>query len=447
MLIVALVAAGASALLAGIVPALRASRADLNSVLQDTGRGGSSLRLGRLSRILVTAEVAFSCALLIAAGLTVRSILAANAYDLRFDPEGVLTARAGLFEETYPEEDDWLTFFEEVKRRVEARPEVASAAIATVIPTDTEIGGGRTRFERPDEVYERPRDMPFARLSVISPGFFDAFGLSLRTGRDFTEADREGATRVAIVNEDFARKEWPNKDPIGQRINLWQGEEEESADPEAGWVNVIGVVPNLRFANFDNEDDQQGIYLPLAQNPVRFAWIVAKTHNDPASFAEALRRTVLSVDADTPLYYVRTMDQVLERTLFYDNLIALLFSIFGLVALVLSAIGLYGVMSFAVSRRIREMGVRLAFGARGKDLVRLVVGQGVVQATVGVVVGIVMGAGLSIALASVLFQVTPRDPVIFASVPLFLVAIAALACLLPARRAAAVDPIRALRFE
>ncbi len=447
MLLVALSAAAASALLAGIVPALRASKADINAVLQDTGRGGSSLRLGRLSKILVTAEVAFSCALLIAAGLTVRSILAANAYELRFDPDGVLTARAGLFEETFPEESDWLTFFEEVKRRVEARPEVTSAAIATVIPTDTEIGGGGTRFERVGEAYETPRDMPFARLSIVSPGYFDTFGLSLRTGRDFTEADREGTTQVAIVNEDFASKEWPNEDPIGQRINLWQGEEAEAEDPEAGWVSVIGVVPNLRFANFDNDDNQQGIYVPLAQNPVRFAWIVSKTRNEPAAFADVLRRTVLSVDKDTPLYFVRTMDEVLERTLFYDNLTAFLFSVFGIVALALAAIGLYGVMAFAVSRRVQEMGVRLAFGARGTDLIRMVVGQGVIQAVIGVVIGIVMGAGLSLALASILFQVTPRDPLVFSSVPLFLVTIAALACLLPARRAASVDPIRALRFE
>lgn len=444
---VALAAAALAALLAGLVPALRASRPDLSSVLQDTGRGGTSVRLGRLSRGLVIAEVAFSCGLLIAAGLTVRSILASKAYDLHFDPSSILTARIGLSEETYPEDADRLRFFEELERRVAERPEVAGASVATVVPTETEIGAGMTRYERRGETYEDPRDMPLVRYTVVSPGYFATFGVGLRAGRDFTPADREGGARVAIVNEDFAAKEWPGQSPIGQRVDLWRGTEIEAADADAGIVEVVGVVPNLRYANFDNDDDQQGIYVPMAQNPQRFAWIVAKTRTDPTAFTEVLRRTVLELDRDTPLYFVRTMDEVLEMTLFYDNLIAMLFSIFGLVSLMLSAIGLYGVMAFAVSRRTQEMGVRVAFGARGSDLVRMVVRQGILQASAGVAVGMLIGAGMSAVLATFLFQINPQDPVTFTSVPLFLIGIAILASLLPARRAAGVDPLNALRYE
>lgn len=444
---VALAAAALAALLAGLIPALRASRADVNSVLQDTGRGGTSVRLGRLSRGLVIAEVAFSCGLLIAAGLTVRSILASKAYDLQFDPSGILTARVGLSEETYPEDADRLRFFEELHRRVAERAEVTSATVATVVPTETEIGAGMIRYERAGETYEDTRDMPLVRHTVVTPGYFETFGVSLRAGRDFTAADREGSTAVAIVNEDFAAKEWPGQDPIGQWVDRWQGTEAEAEDPDAGRVQVIGIVPNLRFADFDNEDDQQGLYVPLAQNPRRFAWIVAKTRTHPAGFTEALRRIVLNLDRDTPLYFVRTMDEVLEMTMFYNNLIAILFSIFGLVSLVLSAIGLYGVMAFAVSRRTQEMGVRVAFGASGRDLVNMVVRQGILQASAGVVVGLLIGAGMSLVLATFLFQINPQDPITFAGVPLFLIAIAVLASLLPARRAAAVDPLHALRYE
>ncbi len=304
-----------------------------------------------------------------------------------------------------------------------------------------------SRFERPNEVYEDPRDMPLVRYNVISPGYFDTFGVQLKDGRDFTLADREGSSRVAIVNEDFAAKEWPGESAIGQRVDLWRGTEDEAEAANVGVVEVIGVVPNLRFADFDNADDQQGLYVPMAQNPARFAWVVAKTHTDPTAFADVLRTTVLALDTDTPLYFVRTMDEVLERTMFYNNLIALLFSIFGIVALVLSAIGLYGVMAFAVSRRIHEMGVRVAFGARGGDLIRMVVRQGVIQAFFGVVVGIAIGAGMSLVLASFLFQVQPRDPLTFFGVPLFVVGVAVMASLLPARRAASVDPLTALRYE
>ena len=447
VLLVTIAAAAAAALLAGLVPALQASRTDVAQVLQDSTRGTTSFRLGRLSRALVVAEIAISCALLVAAALAVRSVLAVTGYDLEIETENVLTARLGLFEGDYPEESDQLAFFEELRERVAGKAEVAAAAVATVIPADTSVGTGATRYERPGETYEEPWDMPWARWVAISPGYWQTLGLRLLAGRDFTDADRLDAPAVAIVNRDFAQKEWPGENPIGQRIDLYRGKEEEAADPDAGWVEVVGVAPDLRFAGFDNDDDQQGIYVPLAQNPVRFAWIVAKTRAEPLGFAEPLRRTVLELDSDLPLYFVRSMEQVVEETLFFPNLLWVLFAIFGAVAIVLTSLGLYGVVAFGVARRTREIGVRMAFGAGAGDVLRMVLKQGLVKVAIGLVAGLGMGWGLGVALRSFLFQIEPADPVTFAAIPVLLVAVTLLACLVPARRAAAVDPIRALHYE
>ncbi len=436
-----------AALISGLVPALQASRPDLALVLQDTGRGTTSFRLGLISRALVVIEVAISCALLVGAGLMVRSVLSASDYDLGFETNNLLTARLGLFEGDYPEETDWVAFFERLREEVAARPEVVRAAIGTSIPTDTEIGSDGTRFERIGETYENPRDMPFARLNTAGPGYFESLGINLLAGRDFDHTDQSESLAVAIVNNDFARKEWPGENPIGQRINLWRGEEAETEDPDAGWVEVVGLVPNLRFAEFDNDDDQQAIYLPFAQQPQRFAWIIARTQGDPMAFADSLRRTVLGLDANLPLYFVRSMDQVLTQTMFYSNLIGWLFGIFGAVAVILACLGLYGVMAFAVTQRTQEMGVRMAFGARARDVLSLVLKAGFRQVSLGLVLGLALGAGMAMALRSFLFQVEALDAVTFVATPLLLLAVALLACLLPAQRAAAVDPIIALRHE
>lgn len=437
----------AAALVAGFFPALQASRPDLNQVLHDSSRGSSSFRLGGVGRSLVVAEVALSCALLVAAGLMVRSVLAIHDYELYFDRENLLTARLGLFENDYPEEKDWTAFYDELRERVASHPGVDIAAISTVLPTETEIGAGFTWFERPDEVYERPREMPFARLVVASPGYFDALGVDVLAGRDIAESDRAEAPRVALVNEDFARKEWPGESPIGREIDLWMGQEEEDLDPAAGRATVVGLVPNLRFADFDNADDQQAIYVPMAQQPQRFAWVIARTRSDPVAFAGTLRQAVLEVDPNLPLYFVRSMEGVLAQTMFFNNLFGVLFSIFGLVAVVLASVGLYGVMAFGVTQRTQEMGIRMALGARRSEIQGMVLKQGIGRVAVGLAIGLVLAFGLGFVLRTFLFQIDPTDVATFVSVPFLLVTVAVLACIVPAQRAAGVDPIQALRYE
>ncbi len=436
-----------SAFIAGILPALRASRPTLSEMLHDGGHGATSFGLGRLSRTLAVFALALSCALAVGAALSMRSTLAAQSHDLNFDTANVLTARIGLVEEVYPEEDDWHRLYAEIRERVAAQPEVVAAAIGTVVPTDTQLAPGETRYKRPGETYEKWWQMPAARSAVVSAGYFAAFGVDLLAGRDFSTADRDGGPLVVIVNEDFAHKEWPGENPIGQRVHLYLGREKEAIDPNAGWAEVVGLAPNLRFFDFNNQDNQQGIYLPLAQHPRRSALVIARTRTDPRAFTNTLRRTVQAVDADLPLFFVRSMDQVLESTLFYHRLFGLTFIVFGTMALLLAAVGLYGVTLVSVMQRIPEMGVRMALGACPADVVRLILKQGVTKTAIGLGVGLALGWGLGKALESFLFQVRPEDPVTFSATALFLLAVSLLAYLVPARRASRADPVEVLRSE
>jgi len=436
-----------SALMAGLLPALRSSSLNLSETLHDGARGTTGPGLGWLSRSLAVVALALSCALAVAAGLSIRSTMAARNLELNFDTENILTARIDLVGDAYAEKASWERLFTQIEERVSARPEVVAVAIGSVVPTDTQLAPGGVRYERPGETYESSWQMPAARSAVVSPGYFAAFGVDLLAGRDFGAADRDGAPPVVIVNESFARTEWPGESPIGQRIDLWMGRDEEATDPDAGRAEVVGLVPDIRFSGFSSKDDQQAVYLPLAQHPQSSALIVARTRSQPTAFTSTLRRTVQSVDPDLPLFFVRSMKQVLGSTLFYHRFISLTFVIFGAMALLLAAIGLYGVTFVGVEQRVPELGVRMALGARPWDVVRLIMKQGSKRTAIGIGAGLAMGWGLGKALEAFLFQVRPEDPVTFAAVPLFLVGVSFLAYLIPAVRAARIDPVDALRAE
>jgi predicted permease len=447
VLVFAVATGAVSAFLAGMLAAWRASRLDLSEMLRGGARGAIDPGAARLSRSLAVFALALSCALAIAASLSVRSSLAASRYDLRFDTSHVLTARVDLVGDAYPEEGDWRRLYAQIQERVAARPEVVAAAVGTVVPTDTQLAAGARRYKRPGETYEEWWHMPVARSAVVSPGYFAAFGVDLLAGRDFSAADRDGAPLVVIVNEDFARREWPGQSAIGQRVHLWMGRERDVIDPEAGWAEVVGLAPNLRFADFSNEDNQQAIYLPFAQHPQQSALVIARTRTDPTAFTMTLRRTVQSVDADLPIFFVRSMDQVLASTLFYHRLIGLTLVVFGTMALLLATVGLYGVTFVSVEQRTSEMGVRMALGARPRDVVALILRQGLTKTAIGLGVGLGLGWGLGRALQSFLFQVRTEDRLTFSAVPLLLLVVSLLAYLVPARRASRVDPVAALRSE
>lgn len=436
-----------AALVSGFVPAVQATKTDVRQVLADGFRGSTSFNLGRLSRVLVITQVAASTALAIGAGLAIRGVLEVQSFDHAFDEERLITARVGLFEGDYPEDQDRLAFFERLKRTLDESGELEQVAFGTVLPTEMAIGAGGIHFERPGELYDGKNQRPWSRQVMVSPGYFRTLGVPVLAGRDFAAADREGSSAVAIVNQSFAEREWPGENPLGRQVDLWMGEEAEAVDADAGVVRVVGVVPDLRFSEFDNADDQHGIYLPMGQQAVRFAWIIGKTRQHPAALKQSLRRWVQKVDPNLPLYYVRTMDEVLEQTLMMPRVLGSLFSLFGAASLCLACVGLYGLMSFTVSRRSQEMGVRVALGAQSRDLISMVLGQGLRQTLIGLAVGLVFGAMLGSFLSKFLFQVQALDVATYATVPSLLLGVTVLAGWLPARRAASVDPMTVLNRD
>ena len=437
----------AAALVSALVPAWQASRLPVRAVLADGARSSTSFRMGRLGRLMVIVQVAVSTALTLAAGLAIRGVVEAQTYEHAFDGERLLSARLGLFAGDYPEDADRLAFFERLEGALRRRADVEAVGLGTVLPTEMAIGAGQRHYERPGETYRHDGERPRSRWVEISPTYFDTLGVSTLEGRLFNTGDHGEARKVALVNRSFAEREWPGESPIGRTVDFWMGDAEEEADGAAGRLEVVGVVPDLRFAEFDNADDQHGVYVPLAQHPVRFIWIMVRGRVEPAGLMEPLRREVQALDPNLPLYYVRTQDEVLKETLFMPQLVGILFSLFGLSALLLACAGLYGLTAFTVSRRLPEIGVRMALGADPGRIRWLVLGSGLKQTLLGLALGLLLGAGLGFFMASIFFRVTPLDPATFVAVPLLLLVVSLAACLRPAKRAARVDPMRVLNAD
>jgi len=421
----------------GLFPALQASRADVNEILKDESRGSSSLRMGRMSRALVVAEIAVSCGLLVASGLAIKSIVNLKTTDYGFATDTVFTARLGLFESDYPDEAARARFFEDLERRLRTIAGGEAATIAVNLPSS---GSDGVKLEVEGRTYADDKDYPDTRRAAIGPGFFDTFGRRILRGRDFTDADGPDAPRVAIVNESFAAKFFEGEDPIGRRIRARQ------LDGEAPWITIVGVAPDMYVGDLENREPA-GFYIPLAHNPARFASLAIRAAAAPMSLTSAVRDEVAALDADLPLYWVRTMRQAIDENNWHYQVFGSLFMAFGFAALFLATVGLYGVMAFAVSRRTQEIGVRMALGASGRNVLRLVLRQGLWQIGSGLAIGLVLAAGLSRLLTVLLFGVEPWDPGVFATVLATLSAAALLACVVPARRAMRVDPMVALRYE
>lgn len=424
-------------LASGLLPALRVSSGNMNEILKDESRGSSSFRIGKLTRGLVIFEVALSCGLLVAAGLMVKSIAQLKTIDFGFDPAPIFTARVGVPEAQYPDTVMQIRFFEELQRELAGTPQLRSVALSDASPA---LGSAWQSMAIEGAAYATDRDVPAAHLSAVTPGFFDVVGVPLRRGRDFGAQDTESSLPVAIANESFVRRHFPDGEAIGKRVRVG------NTTSERPWLTIVGVAPDLYMDGVENEDPE-GIYVPVSQNSRRFLTILARGAGDPLSLSSPVRDAVARVDSDVPIYFVEGLAARIARSTWFFSVFGSIFMIMGAVALFLAGIGLYGVMSFAVSRRTREMGVRMALGATGRDVLRLVLRQGAVQLALGLVLGLAMAAGLSQLLADVLYRVTPRDPLIFGSIVLVLSGIGALASWVPAQRATRVDPMVALRDE
>ena len=426
--------------LAGILPAIQASGSAVNEVLKDESWGSSGFRVGKLSKGLVVGEIALSLGVLVAAGLMIKSVTNLNTIDYGFDTETTFTARMGLFEADYPDTTSRREFYREVLRRVEQRPGVEAAAIVTALPGAWSYG---SQFGIEGEAYDRDQDYPMARFATVSPDFLDVYGVKVLEGRTFGPEDTNDAMPVAIVNQSFVEQFYPEGSAIGKRVRQGDSETEEP------WRTIVGVVPDMYMQGLSNmEEDPWGVYFPLDQYDTRFAYVALRSAGeDPMTLAAGARDDVMAVDQDIPLYWVQTHQAAIDEQTWFFRIFGNLFMVFGFVALFLAAVGLYGVMSASVSNRTAEMGIRMALGAQGRDVLRLVLKQGAVQVGIGMALGLALAALLSRGLALVLFEVEPWDPFVFALIAVVLTAVGMLASYIPALRATRVDPAVALRYE
>jgi putative ABC transport system permease protein len=419
----------------GLIPAIQASRADLNETLKEGARSAATALGQWVRRALVVFEVAIALFVLIGAGLMIKSFMRLSEIDPGFKPGNVLTMQVALTQGKYPDAIQRVNFFRQLIHRLEALPGVQAAGTISQLPMSGQNNDTRFSIEgKPDD-----RDNPtYANSRVASPDYFRALGIPLLKGRYFSEADSETAPKVVIISENFAREFFPGEDPIGQHIAIDNGDE---------WKGeVIGVVGNIRHNGLAVEPWRE-MYVNQYQAPIGETNLVVSAGGDPAALTSAVKGEVQSMDKDVPLYAVRPMEKLVSESVAQPRFRTLLLTIFAAVALVLAAVGIYGVMSYYVTHRTREIGIRMALGASSKDVMGLVVGQGMALALSGVAVGLVGAFLLTRLMASLLYQVSAGDPATFAVISITLTAVALLASYIPARRATKVDPMVALRYE
>ena len=435
-------------LVSGLVPALLAARGNAAEMMKEGGRGNSSRLVNVITRILVVGQIAMTAALLIASALQVRSIRNQVNLDYGYDEKGVYAARMGLMEGAYPSEDSRRQFFKRAVRMLRESPSFSSAAMTDRFRM-TFAGFGQ--YEVDGKGYATERDRPRGNVEAVSDAYFKTLGLKILEGRDFTIDDSDTRQPVAIVNASFARKYWGNQSPLGHQVRVFN-----PAQPQP-WRTIVGVVPDtLMQGPFNREGDSAGFYTPLlgASPAPQFCTIVVRPHSGQAadSLGPALTRAVAKIDSDLPVYFPGTPEQSHYEALSGPRLVASLFSIFGVVAFILSAVGLYGVMSFSVTQRTQEFGIRMALGADAARIFQLVMRQGAWQLAIGLTLGIgfaalFLGVVAAAALQNILFKVNALDPFIYFSVAALLTAVAAASCFVPARRATRVNPMIALRAE
>lgn len=427
-----------TALVAGAAPAFYVLKTDVNACLKDEGRGTGVLG-GRLTRILVAAEIALSCALLVGAGLMVRSIGKLRNFQYPFQVERIFTARVGLFDSEYPDTAARRGFFRRLEQQLRSLPGVEGAALATSLP----LRSGQNSIAIAGQSYAQGNH-PESREVTIGPGYFSTVGATLSSGRDFGVEDRVGTPLVAIVNRSFVKKFFPDGNALGQRFA-----QVYRRDSLGAWITIVGIVPDLKMEGFStSQREPAGFYLPLAQNDPRFVSVILRSAGpDPMALAPAVRRAVATLNPNLPIYQVDSMQGVIRQESWFYYVFGNLFIVFGAAALFMATVGLYGVLAFSVSRRTRELGIRMALGASARDVTRLILRQGGRQIVVGLVLGLAIAFGLTGVIRILMFEVAPRDPPVFAVVVLVIMGVGLLASLIPARRATGVQPVVALKSE
>ena len=426
-------------LMFGLVPALHLSKTELTESLKEGRGAGSGAKRNRVRGVLVATEVAIAVVLLVGAGLLIRSLWRLQEVNSGFQPQNVLTLEVSLPEVRYSSEKQ-ARFYHELTQRVRALPGVQSASAALPLP----LSGDRLTISFGIEGRPvAPQDAPSADLFIAEPNYFRTMGITLLNGRDFDERDQHSSTPVAIVSDAFARQYFPGENPIGKRImpgiSTWDHDDSKMSE-------IVGVVSDIRHRSL-NAEPKPAYYVPQAQIPFSEMTIMLKTTNDPHALVTSVTREVQTLDADVPVFNIKTMDEYMSASVAQPRFNTTLLSIFAAVALVLTVIGLYGVMSYAVAQRTNEIGIRMALGAQAGNVLALIVKDGVKMVGVGLVIGLAGAFALTRLLSSLLFGVTTRDPATFLAIAVLLSVVAMLACYVPAWRATRVDPLEALRCE
>jgi putative ABC transport system permease protein len=432
----------ASGLIFGLIPALQTAQPDTSEMLKEGGRGSSGGRARHRARaVLVVSEVSLALVLLIGAGLMMKSFFRLLDADPGFSSDRVLVMTVSLPEARYDQPAKSRAFFEQLLERLDGTPGIEARGLTTPL-----LGGWQTGFRVEGQPEPPPGQGPSTDIDRVGGDFFRVMGIRLIRGRYFTEQDREGQPLVCIVDETMARTYWPGEDPIGKRLRLGGGH----GQPEKPWLTVVGVVAHVKNYGVDQESRVE-TYVPALQDPIGFAVVVVKTSAETAGVTGAVRAAVQAVDKEVPVFSVRPLSEIVADSRAPKRLSAQLLAGFAVLALLLAAIGIYGVMSYSVTQQTREIGIRVALGAQRRDILKMVVGQGMALAAIGVALGLALALSLAFGLAevlsTVLFRVSRTDPPTYALVPVVLTLVALAACYVPARRALRIEPMHALRYE
>jgi putative ABC transport system permease protein len=436
----------------GLAPAWQVGRTSLHGTLKETGQSTSAARgTRRLRGILVVSEMALAVLLLVGAGLLIRSFQRLMEVNPGFQPQHLLSMKLSPPVKAYPDGTPLQTFYQRVLDGVKTIPGVQSAGAISELPMSDSYSSGSTFFEQTSATglqrYAPMSNLPFTEIDyrTIVPGYFQAMQIPLVRGRFLSEADTSDAPRVAVVDRDFANRFWPNEDPIGKRIAVQPIPKSNPLLPQ--WCTVVGVVGHVKHYGPDIEGREQA-YFPLTQlSFARTMYLAVRTNLEPASVTSAIRQQVLAVDKNMPIYEVSTMDQLLANSVVQPRLNLTLLVAFAAIALVLAAVGIYGVMAYTVTQRTHEIGIRMAMGAQSEDVLKQVLREGATLAAIGLALGLAGSLAAARLIATLLFGVKPTDPLTFAAVAVILASVSLAACYIPARRATRVDPLVALRYE
>ncbi|HEX8283353.1 MAG TPA: ABC transporter permease [Pyrinomonadaceae bacterium] len=419
----------------GVVPALQLSKADVGGALKEGGRAGEGSRRARLRGAFVVSQVALSLVLLVGAGLLINSFYRLLSVSPGFDPRNLLTMEYRLPKNRYPKGEQQWKFHREVVERVANVPGVEAAAVVRGLPFSG--NGGSVTYAVPDRPAPPRGQEPKTLENAIDPNYLRAVGLPLLRGRNFTEQDTPESAPVVLVNRMMAEQLWPGEDPLGKQIQF----------PEAKMTaSVVGVVGDAKQYDIGERQRPQ-VYTAYAQNPHIFGTLVVRSRVEPLGLVKSVKQAVWSVDPEQPVWKVRTVEQLLSRNVADRRFVLWLMACFAGLAVLLTALGIYGVVSYTVAQRTHEIGVRMALGAEGRDVLRMVLGRGMRLALAGVAAGLVAALVVTRLMEGLLYGVSPTDPLTYAAVALLLSLVALVACYIPARRATRVDPLEALRYE